>query len=59
MFCIYSFDFIKKNTDPQLSKFTPSKFLSIGRNASNFEGEAWDWWSSVEFLGVVVEVSVR
>ena len=28
MFCIYSFDFIKKNTDPQLSKFTPSKFLS-------------------------------
>ena len=28
MFCIYSFDFIKKNTEPQLSKFTPSKFLS-------------------------------
>ena len=28
MFCIYSFDFIQKNTEPQLSKFTPSKFLS-------------------------------
>ena len=28
MFCIYSFDFIKKNTDPQLKMFTPSKFLS-------------------------------
>ena len=28
MFCIYSFDFIKKNTDPQLMMFTPSKFLS-------------------------------
>ena len=28
MFCIYSFDFFKKNTDPQLMMFTPSKFLS-------------------------------
>ena len=28
MFCIYSFDFIKKNTAPQLMIFTPSKFLS-------------------------------
>ena len=28
MFCIYSLDFFKKNTDPQLMIFTPSKFLS-------------------------------
>ena len=55
MFCIYSLDFFKKNTDPQLMIFTPSKFLSIGRNASNFEGRFWDWRSSVEFLGSLLK----
>ena len=38
MFCIYSFDFIKKNTDPQLMTFTPSKFLS----------ESVDWFGFFE-----------
>ena len=51
MFCIYSLDFFKKNTDPQLMIFTPSKFLSIRRRASNFGDTFWDWRSSVEFLG--------
>ena len=51
MFCIYSFDFVKKNTAPQLMIFTPPKFLSIWRRASNFEGRFWDWRSSVEFWG--------